>query len=151
MAGRIPTAGGRSQTIENRAGSRHGRRWAKGTPPVFIVVCNNTTSKLVFDYIGGYVRREGEAEAIVPGALKLFSNVDDSGPAGGAQFLPRPRTILIDSEELEPDEALSPRFRDMAAAEIEAFRHELRQRGEHARAETVTDADLLREVMNTVG
>src|SRR5262249_10336422 len=41
-------------------------------PPVFIVVCNNTaTSKLVYDYISGYEKTEGEGEhakkRIIPG------------------------------------------------------------------------------------
>jgi type III restriction enzyme len=34
-----------------------------GRPPVFIVVCNNTsTSKLVYDWISGYDKTEGEGE-----------------------------------------------------------------------------------------
>ena len=67
-----------------------------GTPPVFIVVCNNTaTSKLVFDHIAGYERQEGETKVIVPGRLKLFSNVEDSAPEQ-RRFLDRPNTILID-------------------------------------------------------
>ena len=63
----------------------------------------------------------------------------------------RPRSVLIDSEELESGEALSDSFRKLAAPEIEAFKRELRARGRHAEAEAVTDSDLLREVMNTVG
>ena len=37
------------------------------TPPVFIVVCNNTaTSKLVYDYIAGFARESATGE-VVPG------------------------------------------------------------------------------------
>jgi type III restriction enzyme len=74
------------------------------TPPVFIVVCNNTaTSKLVYDWIAGYERTEsgpdgGERTVIVPGQLALFSNVEDAGP-GQRRMAARPQTILIDSED----------------------------------------------------
>ena len=52
---------------------------AKGlTPPVFIVVCNNTNvSKLVFDYIAGWEKKLSEDKSVVvPGKLALFSNVN---------------------------------------------------------------------------
>ena len=63
-----------------------------------------------------------------------------------------PRTLLIDSEQLESGEALDDNFRDMAADEIERFRREIMERtGDRAAAENITDQDLLREVMNTVG
>ncbi len=39
----------------------------------------------------------------------------------------------------------------MAADEIERFRYEMKQRGDHKGAENITEQDLLREVMNTVG
>ena len=71
---------------------------------------------------------------------------------GGAQARPRPRTLLIDSEQLESGDALDNNFRDMAADEIERFRREIVERtGDRQRAENITDQDLLREVMNTVG
>ena len=117
-------------------------------PPCFIVVCNNTsTSKLVYDYISGFHRKnEDESESFVQGRLALFRNFDEHG-----NRLARPRTLLIDSEQLESGEALDKNFRTMAADEIERFRYEMRERGEHAQAESITDQDLLREVMNTVG
>jgi type III restriction enzyme len=126
------------------------------TPPVFIVVCNNTaTSDLVFKWIGGYTKTEKapdgtDLEIIVPGRLPLMTNVIDGGPRQ-REFASRPPTILIDSEELESGDALSDTFRKMAAPEIEGFKRELRARGRHKEAETLTDSDLLREVMNTVG
>lgn len=119
----------------------------RGTPPVFIVVCNNTsTSKLVYDHIAGYEVTEGSASALKKGALLLFSNVSDDG-----KWLPRPRTLLIDSEQLDSGESLSPEFRKFAAGEIEAFRRELRTRFPGVDAEKIEDETLLREVMNTVG
>jgi type III restriction enzyme len=118
-------------------------------PPVFIVVCNNTaTSKLVYDSISGFEREqaEGEESTLVQGRLELFRNYDEYG-----NRLPRPRTLLIDSEQLETGDALDPEFRRYADAEIEQFKRELAQRSGAAAAEKVTDQDLLREVMNTVG
>ncbi|GEO01872.1 restriction endonuclease [Novosphingobium sediminis] len=117
--------------------------------PVFIVVCNNTaTSKLVHDYIAGYEIPDGQGGAIpVAGKCPLFRNYDPDGTA-----LPRMRTLLIDSMQLESGEAISPEFRDAAAGEIERFKQELIQRsGDRVAAEKVDDATILREVMNTVG
>ena len=117
------------------------------TPPVFIVVCNNTaTSKLVYDYIAGFARESATGE-VVPGHLPLFGNYD----AGGNR-LARPRTLLIDSEQLESGEALDKNFRAMAADEIDRFRRDRVERTRDATAgDALTDADLLREAMNTVG
>jgi type III restriction enzyme len=122
---------------------------ALGRPPVFIVVCNNTsTSKLVYDWISGYEKTEGEGDnartRIVPGKLDKFSNVDENG-----RWRTRFRTFLIDSSQLESGEALSDDFRKVAAREIEEFKKEKQARGESI--EDITDADLLREVMNTIG
>ncbi len=66
--------------------------------------------------------------------------------------IPRPRTLLIDSEQLESGEALDDAFRGVAADEIERFRREIMARTDDVRAaDDITDQDLLREVMNTVG
>lgn len=117
-------------------------------PPVFIVVCNNTsTSKLLYDFISGF-HREGENEetSYNAGRLELFRNYDEYG-----NRLARPHTLLIDSEQLESGDALDDNFREIAADEIDRFRRELAQREGSAVLEKVTDQDLLREVMNTVG
>lgn len=121
---------------------------AKGhTPPVFIVVCQNTNiSKLVFDYVAGWEKElDGEGTVLVPGKLDLFSNVVDGQWAG------RPNTILVDSEQLESGEGMSDEFKRMAAVEIAEFKHEYRIRFPGRDADALTDEDLLREVMNTVG
>jgi type III restriction enzyme len=126
--------------------------WQKAgvrVPPCFIIVCNNTsTSKLVYDYISGF-DRENDDGTTTPerGRLELFRNSDEHGNP-----LARPRTLLIDSEQIESGDALDDRFRGMAAAEIDRFRREILERtGDRQRAENITDQDLLREVMNTVG
>lgn len=118
-------------------------------PPCFIVVCNNTsTSKLVYDYISGFQREnEDGSSTLENGRLELFRNFDEHGNP-----LPRPNTLLIDSEQLESGEALDDNFRAMADNEIEQFRREIIERtGDQRQAEGLTDQDLLREVMNTVG
>jgi len=147
---------------------------AKGlTPPVFIVVCNNTNvSKLVFDYVAGWEKKiarhkpltppsptggegasvapplmggVGEGAVLVPGQLPIFNNVE------GDRWSSRPNTILIDSEQLESGDAMSADFKKIAAVEIEEFKQEYRVRFPGRDAEELTDEDLLREVMNTVG
>ena len=157
---------------ENNAEAR-----ARGiTPPVFIVVCNNTNvSKLVFDYTAGWEkppssppasagrqeggpasggRREGgpasggrqEGGIVQAGQLPIFRN--DDGQGG---WLQRPNTILVDSRQLESGEAMSADFKQIAAREIEEFKAEYCLRFPGRDAENLTDEDLLREVMNTVG
>ncbi len=118
-------------------------------PPCFIVVCNNTsTSKLVYDYISGFHREnEDGSTTLENGRLELFRNFDEHGNPLG-----RPRTLLIDSEQLESGDALDKNFRELASDEIERFRREIIERtGDPRQAENITDQDLLREVMNTVG
>ena len=118
-------------------------------PPCFIVICNNTaTSKLVYDYIAGFHQEQDDGSSqFHNGRLELFRNYDHQGIR-----LARPRTLLIDSEQLESGDALDSNFRKLAAAEIERFRREIIERtGDRSQADHLTDQDLLREVMNTVG
>jgi type III restriction enzyme len=121
---------------------------AKGiTAPVFIVVCSNTNvSKLVYDYIAGWEKPIGNTTVVQAGALPIFRN--DDGRGG---WLHRPNTILVDSEQLESGEAMSDDFKKVAAREIEEFKSEYRARFPGRDTEKLTDEDLLREVMNTVG
>jgi type III restriction enzyme len=129
------------------------RRWEKsanratGTPPVFIVVCANTAvSKLLYDHIGGYETTTAKGGTVVhAGELPLFSN------AAEGKWIDRPNTILIDSTQLESGEGMSEEYKRIAAAEIAEFKHELKERFPGRDVEEITDEDLLREVMNTVG
>ena len=119
-------------------------------PPCFIIVCQNTAiSKLVYDFISGFHRKhEDNTTTLENGRLALFRNFDEST----GNPLPRPNTLLIDSEQLEAGDALDDNFRGMAADEIERFRREIIERTGDARAaDNITDQELLREVMNTVG
>jgi type III restriction enzyme len=140
------------------------RRWERHLrdlgepPPVFIVVCPNTiVSKLVFDWIAGSEVEDAGVHGVEPatsdgrprlrpGRLRLLSNVGDDG-----EWIRRSPTVLIDSAQLESGEAMKDDFKQAAAAEIEHFKRELVERGDTATAERLTDEDLLREVMNTVG
>jgi type III restriction enzyme len=126
--------------------------WEKAAirmPPCFIVVCQNTSiSKLVYDYISGFHRQNDDGSTTLQnGRLELFRNFDEHGNPLG-----RPRTLLIDSEQLESGEALDDNFRGMAADELDRFRREIVERtGDRRQAENLSDQEILREVMNTVG
>ncbi|MBZ5501467.1 MAG: DEAD/DEAH box helicase family protein [Acidobacteriia bacterium] len=128
------------------------RLWEKAgirVPPCFIVVCQNTAiSKLVYDFISGFLRENDDGSTTpVNGRLPLFRNFDEHGNP-----FPRPNTLLIDSEQLESGEALDDNFRAMAADEIDRFRREIIERtGDPRQAEQITDQELLREAMITVG
>ena len=93
-------------------------------------------------------KNEDGTTTLENGRLALFRNFDETT----GNPLPRPNTLLIDSEQLEAGDALDDNFRTMAADEIERFRREIVERTGDARAgDNITDQELLREVMNTVG
>lgn len=115
-------------------------------PPVLIVVCSNTKiSKMVYDWISGYERKYGSGTAIEPGNLALFRNEN------GERWSSRPTTILVDSQQLDSGDSLNDDFKKAAAHEIESFKIEFRRRYPDRDPDSITDADILREVMNTVG
>ena len=117
------------------------------TPPVFIVVCNNTNvSKLVFDFIAGWEKQIGDQSIVQAGQLPIFRNDDGNGA-----WLHRPNTILVDSRQLESGEAMSDDFKKIAAREIDEFKADYRVRFPGRDTDDLADEDLLREVMNTVG
>jgi type III restriction enzyme len=119
-------------------------------PPCFIIVCQNTAiSKLVYDFVSGFHRKQGDGTSkLENGRLALFRNFDEVT----GDPLPRPNTLLIDSEQLEAGELLDDNFRAMAADEIERFRREIIERsGDVRAADNLTDQELLRQAMNTVG
>lgn len=125
------------------------RQAGVGVPPCFIIVCQNTAiSKLVYDFVSGfYLESEDGVARLQNGRLSLFRNFDEND-----QPLARPNTLLVDSEQLEAGDALDAKFRDMAADEIDRFRREIIERtGDRHAADSISDQDLLREVMNTVG
>jgi type III restriction enzyme len=117
------------------------------TSPVFIVVCNNTNvSKMVYDYISGW-EKEIEGQAFVQaGKLEAFRNDDGRG-----NWIKSPYTILVDSSQLESGDALSDEFKRVASKEIEEFKAEYSRRLGGKDSDSISDSDILREVMNTVG
>ncbi|HEX7382081.1 MAG TPA: DEAD/DEAH box helicase family protein, partial [Nevskiaceae bacterium] len=126
--------------------------WQKAgiaVPPCFVIVCQNTSvSKLVYDFVSGFVRDHADGSSeVVNGRLELFRNFDDYGNP-----LARPNTLLIDSEQLESGNPLDKAFLAAVAPELERYKREVVERANdpHA-ADKLTDADILREVMNTVG
>jgi type III restriction enzyme len=118
-------------------------------PPVFIVVCNNTSvSKEVYKYIAGYQYQDAEGNTVVaPGAKDLFSNYDPVT----RKPRPKPPTLLIDSDALENGGQINEDFKKIFAPEIEQFKEDYARMHGQASAEKVSDAEILREVVNTVG
>lgn len=119
------------------------------SPPVFIVVCSNTTvSKEVYKLIAGYetVDDAGQPNA-VEGMLPLFSNY---APIT-RERLRKPPTLLIDSDALEHSGQVNDEFKRVFGPEIEAFKRDYRTSHPDKSVDALTDGDLLREVVNTVG
>jgi type III restriction enzyme len=117
-------------------------------PPVFIIVCNNTSvSKEVYKYVAGYEYEDASGERqVVTGAKDTFSNYDQYGKP-----LKRPPTLLIDSDALENGDQINDDFKKIFAAEIAEFKKDYMRLHGQGSVENITDAEILREVVNTVG
>ncbi len=119
-------------------------------PPVFIVVCNNTSvSKEVFKFMAGYQQSEENADPadVVTGRYDLFSNFDPQT----RRPLHKPPTLLIDSDALENSGQIDESFKRVFASEIEQFKRDYRVIHGSAAAENIDEAQILREIINTVG
>ena len=118
-------------------------------PPVFIVVCNNTTvSNEVYKYIAGYPTTDAEGNTIyVKGHWPIFSNYDENG-------MPKqkPPTLIIDSETINnAGGTINEDFKSTFGSEIANFKREYATIHGAGSADRLTDGDILREVVNTVG
>lgn len=117
-------------------------------PPVFIVVCNNTTvSKEVYKYIAGYETTDAEGNTLfIDGQFDIFSNYHDGIPKQ------KPPTLLIDSEAIDnATTTINDEFKRMFHDEIALFRREYALLHGSGSADHLTEGDILREVVNTVG
>jgi len=137
-----------------RAWESEGGASGQHTPPVMIIVCQNVAiSKMVFDWIAGYEKTAPDGTTLVQkGALDLFDNSTES-PTRVREWKPVPNTIIVDSYQLEKEDAeLDPAFRDAAAHLIEDFKAQWSRRNPGLDPEKeVKGGTILREVMNTVG
>lgn len=118
-------------------------------PPVFIVVCNNTmVSREVYKYIAGYETTNEQGDIIyVQGHFPVFSNYDENN-------LPKAKapTLLIDSTAIdEASLVVTDDFKKLYATEIEAFKKAYAVLHGSVDADKLTDAEILREVVNSVG
>ncbi len=111
-------------------------------PPVFIVVCNNTSvSKEVFKYIAGYEFENENGELVtVSGAKDLFSNYDPVTK----KALKRPPTLLIDSDALENSDQINEEFKKIFASEIEEFKKDYARVHGQGSAELITDERIVK-------
>ncbi len=127
-------------------------------PPVFIAVCNNTSvSKELYKFIAGYefeeiLKTDEQGKPVntetrtVTGHYDLFSNYDETG-----RLKKKAPTLLIDSEALDDAGQVSDDFKKIFDSEIEEFKRDYARLYGQGAAEKITDAEILREVVNTVG
>ncbi len=139
---------------EYEAGIRHSGEQGQNLlsePPVFIAVCNNTNvSKELYKHIAGYEIEDAEGNPIaIPGRCELFNNYEMMN--GQWRIKRRPPTLIIDSDALENSNQVNDEFKKVFASEIRKFKEEYRLRHPDKSVENLTDADMLREVVNTVG
>jgi type III restriction enzyme len=118
-------------------------------PPVFIAVCNNTSvSKEIYKHIAGYEFDDPKGNRIVKtGKYEIFSNYNPQT----LQPYRKPPTLLIDSDALENNNQVNEDFKKVFAPEIQKFKQDYRIMHPDRSVENLTDADILREVVNTVG
>ncbi len=118
-------------------------------PPVFIAVCNNTSvSKELYKYIAGYEYEDENGNTIVKeGKFDVFSNYNPQT----RQAHRKPPTLLIDSDALENSNQVNEDFKKVFAPEIGKFKQDYRIMHPDKSVENITDVDILREVVNTVG
>jgi len=119
------------------------------SPPVFILVCNNTSvSKEVYKYIAGYEYLDDKEQLVtISGAKELFSNYDTFTK----KPFKKPPTLLIDSDALDNSDQINDDFKKIFASEIEEFKKDYARLHGQGSANNITDAEILREVVNTVG
>ena len=119
-------------------------------PPCFIIVCKNTSiSKLVYDYISGFHREnEDGTTTLENGRLALFRNFDEHGNplAAPEHAADRQRATRSPATRWTTTSAAWPPTRSSASAARSSSAP-----ATLAQAENITDQELLREVMNTVG
>lgn len=118
-------------------------------PPCFIIVCQNTAiSKLVFDYVSGFERENSDGTtSIENGRLPLFRNFDAHAPR-----FPSPTRSSSTASSLNRATPSIPASAPWPPPRSSRFRREIVERtGRQQDAADLSDQDLLREVMNTVG
>ena len=145
-------ARGRAARASTPTTSASYRDWADagmGTPPVFIVVCSNTArSKLVYDWIAGWEKdvRRTATKTVVPGQPAAVQQ------RRGRRLCATGRTRSSSTRRSSTAATRStrrsrrpPRARSTSSSASTSLRFPGRS------ADDITDEDILREVMNTVG
>jgi type III restriction enzyme len=120
------------------------------SPPVLIAVCNNTSvSKEVYKFIAGYEETDEKGNLLrtIEGHYPLFSNYQHETQ----KLKPKPPTLLIDSDALDDSDQISVEFKRIFKTEIAEFKKDYARLYGQGAANQITDAEILREVVNTVG
>lgn len=127
-------------------------------PPVFIVVCNNTSvSKEVYKFLAGYEYEQvlvedekGKPKKVEKrtkqGHYDLFSNYDEMH-----RLKKKAPTLLIDSTAIDESDQVDDDFKKIFKSEIKEFKKEYARLHGSGSAEKISDGQILREVVNTVG
>jgi type III restriction enzyme len=116
-------------------------------PPVMIVVCPNTTvSKLVFDWIAGTeIPRRTAPPSTSPAPAAACPTWST------ASGWTKPRTVLIDSAAARVGRHVQARVQGRRGHRARGVQERVPQAQPRRRCDKLTDEDLMREVMNTVG
>ena len=141
----------RRSTATTRRRSSSGRSAGISVPPCFIIVCQNTAiSKLVYDYVSGFYRKHGRrhraARERPARALPQLRRDHGQSAAAAEHAADRLRAARSRATRSTTTSARWPRTRSSASAARSSSAPATRDA-----AENITDQELLREVMNTVG
>ena len=105
-------------------------------------------SKEVYKFIAGYEYLDKNNNLVtVPGAKELFSNYDSVSK----KLHRKPPTLLIDSDALENNDQINDEFKKIFTSEIEEFKKDYSRIHGQGSTERITESEILREVVNTVG
>lgn len=122
------------------------------TPPVFIIVCNNTmVSHEVFKYIAGYQTTDENGKTIIrDGQFPVFSNYSNDGHT--LQPKKQAPTLLVDSIAVDDaSTVINDEFKQLFADRIDSFKRDYAERKGQGDANKISDEEILREVVNCVG
>ena len=141
----------RRSTATTRRPSSSGQEAGIRVPPCFIIVCKNTSiSKLVYDFISGFHRKNEDGTTHAgerPPRHCSATSTRHGNPLAAPEHAAHRQRAARSRRRARRQLPRHGRRRDRALPPRDRRAHRRRPR----QAENITDQDLLREVMNTVG